>query len=210
MGTLADINMRGLLADRPSAGIKKRRYYAEDEYTMYLDTGTEWQNIEGAAFSGKVAYSQLGRLPGCRIHDTGGFTLTTDTETLLTFNTDDKDPDGMHDTVSNTGRITLVTAGAYLFLCTVRWGANVAGYRQLILRRTRGSTATDFGVNKKTSINNWGDGAGQQVIGILHDGAVGDYVEVYARHTRGSNFTISFGAAVSPYVTCHYLGGALP
>lgn len=204
------INLRGLLADRPDPGIKKRRYYATDEHIMYLDTGTEWLNIEGTAFSGKVAFTSIGRLPGGRIHNSGSSTYTTDTETVVTFDTDDKDPDTSHSTSSNTSRVNLIYAGAYLFLFTARWGANASGYRQCILRRTRGSTTTDFGMNKKTPIQNGTDATGQQVIGILHDGAVGDYVEVYAKHTRGSNFGFSSAAQITPYLSWIYLGGALP
>jgi len=35
----------GALADRPSAGVKDRYYYANDEGVLYRDTGTAWEKV---------------------------------------------------------------------------------------------------------------------------------------------------------------------
>ena len=52
--------------------------------------------------------------PMCKATRTTNLSIASGAETEMTFPTEDFDTDGMHDTATNTGRITINTAGIYL------------------------------------------------------------------------------------------------
>ena len=54
-----------------------------------------------------------------------------DTLTVLTANSENFDNDSMHSTASNTSRITINTAGRYVFGATVQFDPSVTGHRLL-------------------------------------------------------------------------------
>ncbi len=49
---LGDVIQRGPLAGRPSPGIPGRLYYATDAATLYRDSGSAWESVEGAGGGG--------------------------------------------------------------------------------------------------------------------------------------------------------------
>lgn len=49
MTKLSDIILRDTLANRPVAATAGRLYYATDEATLYRDSGSVWESVEGAA-----------------------------------------------------------------------------------------------------------------------------------------------------------------
>ena len=54
-----------------------------------------------------------GYTEGARVYNTGNLTITNATETALTYNSEHFDTDTIHDTGSNTSRLTCKTAGKY-------------------------------------------------------------------------------------------------
>jgi hypothetical protein len=54
----------------------------------------------------------------CRVHHTAGQTITDASPTLI-WNTDDEDPNNMHDTAVNNSRITFPIAGRWAFGCSL-------------------------------------------------------------------------------------------
>jgi hypothetical protein len=75
--------------------------------------------------------------PTCSVEASSDVTLADNSTTALAAATENFDNDSMHSTVSNTSRITIQTAGRYLFLATVRFDAasgSGAGIRRVSLR----------------------------------------------------------------------------
>lgn len=73
--------------------------------------------------------------PICRLYRTASFAIPHNTRRLVLFGagTELEDNDSMHDTSTNTGRITLNTAGVYEVTCRLSWDtgfstSNVSGY----------------------------------------------------------------------------------
>ncbi len=78
---------------------------------------------EGTASGGS------GTFVGARVRNSANIALTTNVVTDLTFDTEDFDTDTIHSLVSNTGRLTCVTAGKYLIHGLVWFAANATSYR---------------------------------------------------------------------------------
>jgi hypothetical protein len=71
---------------------------------------------------------------GTRLFNSAGITISHDTVTNLTFNTERFDTDNMHSLSSNTERITINTPGKYLISGNVSWTANGTGIRLIYIR----------------------------------------------------------------------------
>lgn len=132
---------------------------------------------------------------GARVYNSADISVANTTMSALTFNSEryDLDPNGaIHDTSSNTGRLTVRTAGKYLFLATVRWASNSTGYRLASLRSNGTqtiATVTDNAVN--------GDATVQQVSSVV-DLAASDYVEVLVYQNSGGALNASASSAEAP------------
>lgn len=87
-------------------------------------TATRMTGETGPAGSGS-------NLIGANVSNSASQAIATATPFILAFNTDDDDPDGMHDPVTNNSRITIPTgeAGTYLFGFNARWEGNSTGVR---------------------------------------------------------------------------------
>ena len=92
--------------------------------TEYYD-GAAWSAVGGGGFK------------GCAVTQTSAQTLTTSTDTVITFNAETFDTDGFHSTSTNTGRITIPAGlgGYYRFYFTVGLNAQTNGRRQCSLRK---------------------------------------------------------------------------
>ncbi len=67
--------------------------------------------------------------PLCVVTHSTTQTLTTSTNTPIVFDTEATDTDGMHSTVSNTSRLTAVTAGYYILTGHIPFASNATGSR---------------------------------------------------------------------------------
>lgn len=72
--------------------------------------------------------------PACRVYNSANISINDSTTTALTYNSELSDPTGMHSTSSNTHRITIATAGVYLFVSHTRFAANTTGSRAAVMR----------------------------------------------------------------------------
>ena len=78
--------------------------------------------------------------PACSFYHNTTQSLSDDTTTALLGNSEYFDNGSMHDTGSNTSRMTIVTAGRYLLNATVFFDANSTG-RRLVYLRVNGTTS---------------------------------------------------------------------
>lgn len=128
--------------------------------------------------------------PGFTAHDgaattqnvaTGTTTILTEAATEMT----DSDPDGMHDTVTNTGRGTAVTAGIYAFSGAVlvdNAGTDNDGRRELYLQhRNSGGVIATYSVSTLPGVQ----GLVQSFYREIRVSA-GDWVQIVAWQNSGS------------------------
>jgi hypothetical protein len=119
---------------------------------------------------------------GARVTNSALQTFTTGTEAVLTFNTETFDTSTIHDTGSNTSRLTAPLTGKYLVEGSISWAANGTGVR----------------VNriKKNGSTNLSGGGGSAVatsgLSLCHSATIAllnatDYVELTGFQTSGGN-----------------------
>jgi hypothetical protein len=138
----------------------------------------------------------IGITQGCRVYNSGNLTITTATLTALTFNSERYDTDGIHDTGSNTGRLTCQTAGKYHIFGHIQWAVDATGVR-IIAIRLGGTTYLAIS-SQMTIATNVLDSACYQSIDTVYDLAASNYVELVVGHTKGSNLDIAAAGNFSP------------
>ena len=125
---------------------------------------------------------------GALVTNSGSQSISNNTDTYLTYNTETYDSDGYHSTVSNTGRLTIPTgkSGYYYVYALVRWDNNSAGQRTMQI--TQGSGQSSVGVIEATP------GGVSAFIGF-HQGSIryaaaDDYFECKVNQTSGGSLNV--------------------
>lgn len=136
--------------------------------------------------------------------DTTDQTISTGTETVVTFNGESIDTDGFHSTSTNTSRFTIPSgkAGKYLFIFSGTFAANATGVREVYAYKNGlAGTLLTQGTNINSVTNN--------VLSIqcsfICDLAVGDYVEMVVWQTSGGNLALKANSA-NTTAQMQYLG----
>lgn len=116
----------------------------------------------------------------------GTLTLTTATETTVTFDAEQRDSNTLHDNSSNTSRLTCQTAGLYVIHGQVTFNANAAVSQEAYIRL---NGATRIAVGSST-------GAASQYVPVYREYvlAAADYVELRAYQNSGGGVDVVNGA----------------
>lgn len=134
-------------------------------------------------------------MPAARVYNTGVQSIPDSADTALLFPSERFDTEAIHDTVSNTSRLTCKTAGKYLIIGDVGFAANAAGLRDTKIRLTG---ATLIAVHR----HQVDAGVGAQVhvasVSTLYDIAVDDYVELVVFQSSGGALNTSVAANAYP------------
>jgi hypothetical protein len=138
--------------------------------------------------------------PSARVYNDAAISINNDTITALTFNSERWDTDTIHNTSTNTNRLTCQTAGLYLIHGHVRFASNNTGYRIAGIR-----------LNGSTQIANQKTGATQGTTTVLSVSTVylltaSDYVELVAYQDSGGALNVEAGGNLSPEFGMTYLG----
>lgn len=120
--------------------------------------------------------------PNGSYYNSGVQSVSNDTATALTFDTEDNDVGVMHDAALNTSKITIVKAGTYLLIGSCGFAVDADGYRKLYFRKN-GATKIGGGVQDIGSAT-IETGLQCHCIVVL---AAADYMELIVHHTAGAN-----------------------
>lgn len=128
-------------------------------------------------------WGELGGVGGCtetcRVWRSASQTIPNDTDTVITFDTENWDTDNFHDNVTNPSRLTAPVTGYYLVSGVIRWAGNAVGLRQAAIYKNGAVIAF-----ASTSGNALEVAVHISEIAYL---AQGDYVELYGYQTSGGN-----------------------
>lgn len=145
-----------------------------DKVALFWD-GTQYVNLTGGRV-GDIGVRAFGAVAGQSIPD--------DTETLVTVftGTEHFDTDEMHSVTINTGRITINIAGKYDIDAHINFSPpNATGYREVTIRLNGTTDIAQLREKSRGSVV-----VTSMQVSTIYDLAIGDYVEVYVRHTKGS------------------------
>lgn len=122
-----------------------------------------------------VPLGALATIPACRAYNTANVALTATTWTTITLNSERYDNDTIHDTGSNTSRLTCKTAGVYAIVATVQTDSALGRYvgiRFFLNGTTTIAYGSTFYQHTGADANNLNSLSTQYKL------AVNDYVEV--------------------------------
>lgn len=141
-----------------------------------------------------VTAPKIGVLPRCRVFRSTAQAITTATSTAIAaFDSETHDTDTMHDLVTNTGRITVKTAGAYVFGGSAELGPSSAGAgptRQIAIRL---NGATFIAISDHPANNSFG--TRMRVVSSPWVCAVSDYFELVVFQDSGGALDVLANSA---------------
>lgn len=132
--------------------------------------------------------------PSCAVYNSANLTITNNTNTACTFNSERWDNGGCHSTASNTSRITVPSGGDGIWLVggAVRWSnTDTDGTRQVQLR-VNGTLYIAI----QECIGTAGDT--HMTVSKLVPLAAADYVELVVYQNSGSSIDVVSTSAYSP------------
>jgi len=92
--------------------------------------------------NGTWALTDLPIVPQCQATRTLALSVANSTWTFVTLPTEDFDTDTMHDLTTNTHRITIKTAGLYLFSAEIGYEGNATGVRYIVIEKNAATPAS--------------------------------------------------------------------
>lgn len=127
----------------------------------------------------------------CQVKNSATQAVAHNTNTILTFDTENFDTDAMHSTASNTGRITFNTPGTYRVSATVTLvtpGTGAGVYTSIFIRKNgattlRGSTTPTVNAAVDTLVT----------VSTLVSAVAGDYVEAMVYQNTGVSVNAQLG-----------------
>lgn len=130
---------------------------------------------------------------GAILRKSANQSIANGTITTVLFDTETKDTDSYHSTVSNTGRITIPNTGVYLVEYMITFAANTTGQRYGWIA-LNGSTSNRFDGYVLTSASSSDSTAigGCAIMSL----ALNDYVETMCFQNSGGALNVSGGATV--------------
>lgn len=127
--------------------------------------------------------------PLAHVYNSAAQSIPYNSDTVVTFDSENEDTDTLHSTSTNTGRFTAAKAGWYHVTFYGSWAANSTGRRRLTLRKN-GSAIMYVSQDGESS------GTTNQNLSWLVDMAASDYVDVLAYQnetgTGALNLTAEF------------------
>ena len=122
---------------------------------------------------------------GVSVYDTANQTISNNTSTAATWNSEYFDTDGFHSTTTNTSRLTVPAGkdGYYLISFQSTWALNATGSRTCELKKN--------GSNLKFANEIAGDASyyvGNEIT-MVTNLVAGDYIELFVKQTSGGNLS---------------------
>lgn len=126
--------------------------------------------------------------PSCRAYKSGTQSISDNTATSVTYDSERYDNASMHSTSSSTDRITVPSGagGKYLFGTYVSWAADVDGYREVLILQ---NGATTVGKDHRSVPGSGGNSA--VTVTSAYALAAADYISVTVQHTAGNALNVA-------------------
>lgn len=152
------------------------------------------------AGAGSTVTAAIGTPDGCRVYNDAAITVSTATDTALTFNSERYDNGGLHSTSSNTSRITVGRAGKYLIIGNATYAANGTGVRYLSIRLNGATYIGEMAILPSAS------NSLTLIVTTIYHLAASDYVELLAYQNSGGNLNIAATGNTTPEFMVQFLG----
>ena len=109
----------------------------------YTDGSIDAAHLSASAVT--AAKFAAGGIPYCLVRHDATQSISNSTETVLAWNNEVTDPNGMHDNSTNNSQIIPQTAGYYAPFCVGGWASNSSGVRVMYFRRNGSGSDRGWG-----------------------------------------------------------------
>jgi hypothetical protein len=167
-------------------------YISTDEAKIYRWNGTSWDEI--SLVTPAIVPD------GARVYNSGVQSIPNAVNTALTFDSERYDNGGLHEGVTNSSRLTAVTAGKYLICGGWCFEARSAGGRYASIR-LNGTTILAIRNVYPTALEPFED-----AISTVYHLAATDYVELILYQNSGAPLDSLIGASAFPELAMQWLG----
>lgn len=162
---------------------KAQAFSTNNSVTVY-GAGTDYRGYIIVEDLGPASGSVPANPVGCRV-GTSSYVLPNNAATAIPLDTEAYDPYGMHDTVTNTTRITIPAAGLYAIGGALNFNNFGAGTRYAEVRKNGTTALTAAAATDSTgTIDPWLN------FSDIHNFAAGDYIEVVATQVSGGGMFV--------------------
>jgi hypothetical protein len=141
----------------------------------------------------------MAKLVGARVYNDANISIANNTEVALTFNQERYDTDAIHDTGSNTSRLTCKTAGKYIISGSWKLDANSTSYRYISIK-LNGTTGISFHLIDASTISDF------MAIATIYELAVDEYVELICLQNSGGALNVLTVGNYSPEFAMQRIG----
>ena len=141
---------------------------------------------------------------GARVYNSAAISIPNNTATILTFNSERYDTDGLHSVSVNTDRLTCTRSGVHLISASIQFAAAAGGRRQLyfVVTPLLGGAAA-VAAEQRTPIGV--TAADQITISAIYSLSAGDYVQLVAYQNSGGALNVDAAPNYSPEFMMHRL-----
>lgn len=139
-------------------------------------------------------------VPQARVYNSANISISNNTVTALTFNSERFDNGDLHSTSSNTDRLTAPVTGLYAFGATVQFASNATGRRQVTLTVNGTEVAADERVPVNGAVTIISVSSAWQL-------TAGDIVRVAVFQTSGGALNVQAGSNYTPEFWMYRVAG---
>lgn len=143
-------------------------------------------------------------VPRARVTHSSTQSISTATVTTLSFNTEHYDPWAMHDTSTNTSRLTVVKPGVYLVGGSVEFQASATGQRGLYIY-LNGVTYIAYDIHDASAANETA-----VTVSTVDQFVTGDYVELRVYQSSGGMLNVNSVSRYTPVFHMTFLADYPP
>lgn len=140
--------------------------------------------------NGAIVPAKFGTIPAVRVYASSAQAINGQESVVVTFDQEAFDTDTMHDTTTQNSRITIKTAGVYIFSVCISWTNFGSDARQVILKK---NSSVDIARGIDSAVTISGEAAASQAVTTIAKLAVNDYVEAIVYHESAGNLNLNYG-----------------
>lgn len=124
---------------------------------------------------------------GCSLSKSSDQTISTNTSTLVTWDTEEYDTDNLHSTSTNTSRVTIPAGlgGKYLLVGGITWSQADNAMSEFAVLVNGAEKVINYFAGGSVGNSNM-----QRPIGYVLNVSAGDYIEIQCRQNSGGNRSI--------------------
>ncbi|MBA7529778.1 hypothetical protein ES705_21977 [subsurface metagenome] len=142
-----------------------------------------------------------GYTEGARVQRTSNQSIPDNGISRISFDTENYDNDNMWEGVTNPDRMTIQTAGIYLFTGQVHWAAHAAGFRALLIQLMPAGYIAQVRTGVDPTTNEW-----RGPITTTWQCDVGDTLGLHVYQNSGGNLNVLYHANQSPVLSANRIG----